>query len=90
MFIRIEDSKGNEMCQFVAEIDMYYYNMDCHPILNLKDCKIVDRHEDHDKLQYVTIQLDGKYEKKIDDEYNLRVAMAYHDVRPKHFDKDYK
>lgn len=90
MFIRIEDSKGNEVCQFVALIDNYYYDMDSEPIFKLKDCKIVDRHEDADKLQYITIQLDGKYEKKIDDEYNLRAAIAYHDARPKDFDKDYK
>jgi len=90
MNIIIEDSKGNHICSFYAEIDNYYYEDDCKPLLNFKNCDIVDRYKDKSGIHYIKLKLDGQYEKKIDDEYNLRAAIAYHDARPEDFDKDYK
>ena len=95
MIIIIEDSKGKKVCQFAAAIHDHYYDMDLEPIIKLEGCEIADRWK-ADKssknygLQYLKLKLDGQYEKKIDDEYNLRAAIAYHDARPKDFDKDYK
>tara|TARA_Y100000361_G_C11097698_1_gene310081 strand:+ start:143 stop:325 length:183 start_codon:yes stop_codon:yes gene_type:complete len=60
MKVIIEDPKGNQVCQFNAEIDNYYYEDGYNPLLNLENCKIVDRYKDHHGLHYIKVRIQSQ------------------------------